>query len=258
MFLRLGGILNTFIEATFITFIRQLPITFCYLFVLPNLLGGLPVYFIGYYGYGTSITTPSEQYSPHLFRSYISSNPFAEERSVRMSRFDGCMHTGFLLGTALSEPLLQRFGFLANYLVNISCGGFALLWLIFYVRDPPRDVSSSPPPPRIRWRRPSFFRRSTLKAGIAQLLLMSREMTATLLQPRAGSLRMLFILQLLSYGLYLFVGPHENLGFFFMKKVFTTEFSTARYADYRMMQSIGCILGLLLFMPFVVNKLKLR
>jgi hypothetical protein len=49
--------------------------------------GGDSVYYLGFYSYGTSITTPSE-------------------RATRLARFDGAEQLGILLGTFLSPIIL--------------------------------------------------------------------------------------------------------------------------------------------------------
>ena len=64
-------------------------------------------------------------------------------RAVRMSRFDGCGAIGGLLGTCASDWLTENFTFVGNYLVGLSCSLMALLWMIFYVRDPPPRVETA-------------------------------------------------------------------------------------------------------------------
>lgn len=77
-----------------------------------------------------------------------------------LSRYDGSYHIGALLGTAVSDPVLQKFGFLGNYTILMCCNVFVVLWITFYIKDPPlpdagcraedEDASSTPEQPSLR------------------------------------------------------------------------------------------------------------
>lgn len=76
-----------------------------------------PIYYLGVYGYGTSVTT-------------------TEERASRLARLDGVETLGYLLGATLAPITLRAKGPNANFLVAILSCFLALIYLILSVDEP--------------------------------------------------------------------------------------------------------------------------
>ena len=76
-----------------------------------------PVYYMGIYSYGASITQH-------------------DERATRLARLDGIERVGLLIGIALSPILLDNIGIYANFAISVLCSGGALAYMTFVVKEP--------------------------------------------------------------------------------------------------------------------------
>ena len=56
-----GILVGTLIDIVNLAFIRQFPLEMWYLSCVYTLFGGVPVYYLGHYAFGASITEPDER-----------------------------------------------------------------------------------------------------------------------------------------------------------------------------------------------------
>jgi hypothetical protein len=145
-------------------------------------MGGAAVYYMGYYGYGTSITGP-------------------DDRAIVLARFDGVEALGSLIGTAISNVVFVAIGYYGSYSIRTACMIFSTAWIYFYLKEP--VVQKEDTKRRTIRESDSFVQRArkTLNRYIWTPL---KEMTESVLKRRQGSLRLLLYIQLFVYSLYWF------------------------------------------------------
>lgn len=85
------------------------------------------------------------------------------------------------------------------------------------------------------WRHLSIYKHSQALQVSFGVNSLSFSQFKVLVKNREGSLRLLLLLQMIAYALYMVAIPHEGLGYLFMKKNFP-NFTSSGYAEYRMMQ----------------------
>ena len=101
-------------------FIEQLPLETFLFGNLISLFGGFTFYFLGTYGFAMKVSAP-------------------KARASTITRYGGFEVLGVILGTFLSPILLQEFSALTNYSIKIACTFIALIYVIFFVKEPQKS-----------------------------------------------------------------------------------------------------------------------
>ena len=226
----LGSFFASFVDILNYAFLESLPMEFLYLNTLYDFMGGMSVYYLGYYGFGSSITNP-------------------EERAVRLARFDGFERGGMIVGIALSPAAFKAIGYYGCYAVRTSCYAVAIIYLIFMVKEPiirkKREESEG---------REKFSPAKLLRRYVWDPF---KEMLGTLLLKREGRLQLLLYLQLCAYGTWLFALEVKALLYLFADTSYL-DFDGEDWARYGVLDNIGGVVGLMVFMPVFSGWLKLH
>ena len=123
----------------------------------------MSVYYLGFYGYGASITN-------------------AKNRTSRLARFDGTEQIGMLLGTLLSPLVFSALGYLGCFVLKSAFYTIALVYVIFFVSEPIQKTERDTKPRR------SVFRKVT--GFLSEFLVLPfLAMVKTLIRPRPRHLR---------------------------------------------------------------------
>jgi hypothetical protein len=192
------------------------------------LFGGQAVYYMGYYGYGASITS-------------------LDNRAALLARYDGLEQGGMLLGTLLSPLAFQVIGYLGCYLVKLVLFILALTYLIIFVREPiksPKKVASENRPSKPFF---GFFKKYLIQPFL--------QILNTIFQKRPRGLRKLLFVQLFVYALYWFlVDQNEQMQLYFLHII--PDFSSSDFSLYVAFIKVVSMISLLLVLPIMSKVFK--
>ena len=221
-----GGIINY-------AFLESLPLEFFFVDTIPSFFGGLIVYYLGQYGYGASVTEP-------------------DERAHRIARLDGSEYVATLIGTLLSPIIAEHIGYFGNYGFFAGLAFLAVLYLHFFVKEPPRKKQEAEGVENQLL--PSTEKPSVLYVFLVQPLIDMKELIC---KKRTTLLAALIIIQLLIYCTYIFVlNAYTSLLYLYMRIQFD-GFSAEKYAYFSVTMNVCSIIFMLVVMPIVGGKFKL-
>lgn len=214
-----GAVLSAIFSTVNYAFINVLPLEFFYFDYFWQFLGGSPIYYLGIYGYGATVSRP-------------------EERAKKLARFDALELLGTLAGTLLSPVVYNAWGYYGTYICYLSLTFAAFLQCLFFTTEP-ITVSVE-----------KKGSRKPHKLVQMYLVKPTVDMFKALVQKRSGTLRCLLWLQLFLYGgLWLNLVGRGN-EYLYLQKIFE-GYSGTSYAMYRAgMQALSAF-TLLLIMPII-------
>ena len=214
IFTALSGIINY-------AFIETLPLEFFYLETISSFFGGLDLYYLGVYSYGTSVTT-------------------TENRAYRISRLDGVETIAMVTGTLLSSLIYERIGFYGNYGI---CGGFIVIaatYLKLFVKEPIKRQ-------KIESKK---SKRDILFSVFAKPMI---DIKNFIIAKRSRILTFLITFQLFVYCAYVIVYNSNTLLFLYMMDKFS-GFTPSDFAYFSVSMSVGNAFFLMIVMPIVSGK----
>ncbi len=226
----IGFLLSGIFEIIFYTFEHQLPIYFWYLTLTFQFMGGMGVYYLGYYGFGATVAS-------------------ADKRAMQLARFDGAERVGSLLGSLVSNVVYESLGSYGNYFIRTGCTSFYLLWLIFYIKEPVAVKET---------KKIEDHRTLGQKIGTTftrYIITPLKDMGSALVRSRPGRLRVLLYVSLSVYALYASLFPmYELLYVYGIKAV--PGFDNGTYAMYNAFADLCNIITLLFVLPVVMPRIK--
>ena len=164
-----GHLLDTVIAIVNYAFYRSLPLEMLYLQNMYWLFGGLPVYYLGMYPYGSLITEP-------------------KDRPARLARFDGTEILAQMAFSPLGGIVYQYGGYYACQGIRMVTTVLALLYLFFFVKNVKEHKTTNTN---------QDLERRSKQPGVASTLFTSTwQMLKSLFRRRNKNLRMLVILQI--------------------------------------------------------------
>ena len=198
-------------------FIEILPLEFFYLENIFHLFGGTPVYYLGYYAYGTIIAKP-------------------EERANTLARFDGFERVGSLLGVAVSPLIFVHMGRFGNYGLELLCVIISIVYTIYLV--PNNDITAE--------KDTSNFVRQFVFNPL-------KDMLKTIFKWRPNGIHWLIFIQILNYAIYCFCFEETGMRYLFLQKTF--HIGPVEYAILNTFTNVLYSIGLLFVFP-IINKFK--
>lgn len=229
----LGRILGKTVHLFHLIFYSEFPVWGYYFTEMSDLMGGIPIYYMGVYGYGSNTVDQVK-------------------RASRLARFDGVEQVAYLIGAALSPIVFRAFGswgsFLSGIVVNI-----AALWILIYHTPEPivlkeetgtfKDSNSSDT---------TFSKMAKLfHRCVTQPL---KETHVTLVQKRANGLRKVLYLAFFNYAMYLFIINITSLEYLYLKLVFP-GFTGEDMAIYKVLTKTFVLITMFVLMPYFNGKL---
>ena len=193
-------------------FIEEVPLQFFYFESLGAFFGGTAVFYLGVYGYGTSVSQ-------------------AKARASTLARYDGMETLGLIFGTLLSPVILQRFNPTAVYICKIGTTLFVILYLIFLVKEPKRNYER--------------VRKSKAQMVIQPLV----DMIKAIFKTRPNKLHILLAIQFYCFGSYWFAVNEKQLRYLYLNK--TLDFDGVDFAWITVFTTSINTVGLLLVLPFL-------
>ena len=224
-----GNLLAGISDIFMYVFMEQLPLEFFYLEQLYSLLGGAPVYSLGFYGYGSSITTFTE-------------------RASRLARYDGTEAFALLCGTSLAPVLANTLGSLWTLILR-SVLVMCTLGYMMFVPEPIKRKESGDATKSL------FDKVKDLV--IRGIMIPIYQMLKTIFQRRPGNLRLLILVKLFVYGLYTFMFNFYNVMYLYMLNILEI-FDGNDYAYFLVYRNLLFMTGLFVVMPILSGKLKLH
>ena len=221
-FMALSGIINY-------AFIETLPLEFLYLENISAFFGGLDLYYLGVYSYGTSVTT-------------------TENRAYRISRLDGTETIAMVIGIYVSSIVYETLGFYGNY---GFCGGLAIIAVIYltlFVKEPNSDKEakrSDEPAKESKW-----SKCAVLYLIFAKPLI---DIKSFIFKKRTAMVSLVIAIQLFLYCAYIIVYNSSSLTFLYMLDKFT-GFTASEFAYFSVSMSLGNAFFLIIIMPIVSGK----
>jgi len=219
MFPMIGTLIAHIMAVINYSFIDELPLEFFYMEILSGVFGGYAVYYMGVYSFGTNVTT-------------------SEERARRLARLDGVEVLSNMIGTLLSPILKDKVGFLGTYGFGSLSVVFALLYLVFMVKEPMSLEKES---------RPSFS--ELLKVSI---VIPVQGLKSIFVKKRIPGLRPLILLQVILFTMYWMMAEAGPLGYNFLRLVFD-GFCGEDYAIYMLIYQVASTFYLFIVIPIFVN-----
>jgi hypothetical protein len=179
--------------------------------------GGYAVYYLGVYSYGTTVTQ-------------------APERAYRLTRLDGIESLASIVGTLASPYISLRLGFYGSFVSSGLLHALALAYLIFVVKEPLKGSPANV----LHDSKAEGATKNTRKRVLAKvscfceavLLTPLKGMKSVLTKERKPALKLLIVLQFLSYSVYIFSYQAFRLTYLYMSLVFD-DFSPKDFAFYQ-------------------------
>ena len=246
LFPLIGDLIRVLLNIVNYAFIETLPLEFFYFDSIASFFGGSTVYYLGVYSYGTTVTKP-------------------EERAHRLARLDGIETLASVVGTLLSPFIFKQLGYFGNY--AISCGFFALsiIYLIFIVKEPiirkEKEVKLITEKKKIK--EPSTLELLSklfvkIKSFFFKAIVVPLQgMKSVITRDRKSVLKMLILLQLFCYGLYLFTLQMHSITYLYLLLVFD-GFTETDYALLNIAMSVVAFVYLMIIMPIFSGKLQVH
>ncbi|XP_059092418.1 proton-coupled folate transporter-like isoform X1 [Tigriopus californicus] len=229
----LGRILGKTVHLLHLMFYHELPIWAYYFTELSDIMGGIPIYYMGVYGYGSNTVDQAK-------------------RAARLARFDGVEQVAYLTGAALSPVVFRAFGCWGSFLSGITINIAALLILVLRTPEPIvpkeeksifKDANSSD----------TTFSKITrlFHRCVTQPL---SETKATLAKKRDHGLRTVLYLAFFNYAIYLLVLNINSLEYLYLKLVFP-GFTGEDMAVYKVLTKTFVLITMFILMPYFNGKL---
>ena len=196
-------------------FLDGLPIEFFYTINIYFFFGGVSVFYLGSYSYG-------------------SLNFNDKNRAPALARYDGVEVSGMLAGTALSPIILFSIGAFGNYGIKIGSGLIAICYITIFIPHKPSEKITSN----------NIF--------MDLLILPLIDMIKTLLKRRPRGMHWLIAIQMFAFALYWFVVQEFHLRYLYMLKTFD-GFDGTSYSWYIIFSNACSIVGLLVLIPIMSN-----
>ena len=219
----LGSAFGTFFSLINYIWIRELPTEFFFITgdFWYSVLGGNPVYYLGTYGYGASISKEAK-------------------RASLLARYDAMELLGLMAGSLLSPTVFNSLGYYGSYLTLFFCCLAALTDLKFRVTEPVKKTE--------------FKYEGLWKFYQKMFIWPVKAMFQTISKKRRGNLRFLLLIQLLAYGLFWFNYQWPfSMEYNYMLLVFK-DFTADQYSYYyAVMQTL-----MSLFLLFVMPRIKVH
>ena len=203
---------------TILTFFENAPFELFYFERLWSFFGGMSVYYLGAYGFGSKISTE-------------------KNRSARLARLDGSEQMAVVFGSYLSPKVFQVFGYTGSFAVRIVTDVIAILWMIIMVKEPPSS------PAAINDEKSNPLTKFVIRPFV--------EMLKTVFKKRET--RYLILLQLFAYGLYWLAFQEIYLEYFYLYEKFSIE--SESYSSFYSVKTLAYSFGLLVVMPLISQKL---
>ncbi|TRY80252.1 hypothetical protein TCAL_13569, partial [Tigriopus californicus] len=235
-----GLVLTSLLEILNLVFIDTFPIEVFYVEHVHSFFGGMSVYYLGFYGFGTSATN-------------------SKERTSRLARFDGVEQAGALIGTFLSPILFSAVDYIGCYGIRAGCRILGLVYLLFIVREPLKKkgkifkTTVDSPDGSRNMTCLEMFWEGMMSLFIRPVI----GMIQTIIRSRPNRLRPLLWLQLLIYGIYFFEMESGALMYIYAIKAIPNYDGTIHSYMNIMMKILGT-LALLFVIPLLSLKLKLH
>eukprot|EP00095_Tigriopus_kingsejongensis_P000772 maker-scaffold67_size430214-snap-gene-1.17 protein:Tk00772 transcript:maker-scaffold67_size430214-snap-gene-1.17-mRNA-1 annotation:"solute carrier family 46 member 3-like isoform x1" len=229
----LGRIVGKSIHVLSAIFYYELPLWMYYFTEFHELMGGIPIYYMGVYGYGSNTVKQ-------------------EKRAARLARFDGVEQIANVVGLALSPIAFMTTGYLGSFLMGTGCNILALLYLIFYTPEPIltredkgilKCLDSNDP---LGTKAKKMLHRVMVTPIV--------DMCTTIFKRRAFNLRMIMFLAFANYGIYLFTLGNNRLQYLYLKRVFP-NFKGEDMAIYNVIVKTFALINLFVLMPLFNGKM---
>ena len=200
-------------------FIDVLPLEIFYFERAWAIFGGGAVFYLGVYGYGTSITEPNS-------------------RASTLGRIDGFEVIGKISGTLMSPVILNQLSATYSYSFKICCTVMALIYVALMVKTPPN--------------KPMTKMKKNFKS--IDLFTPLFDMVKTLFTKRPKKLHWILLVQFSMYAIYCASYEEELLRYLFLQKSFGFTGTDFAYLTV-FITSINSI-GLLVILPILSQLLK--
>ncbi|TRY81172.1 hypothetical protein TCAL_13740 [Tigriopus californicus] len=235
-----GATLTSLLEILNLVFIDVFPTQFFYVEQLYSFFGGMSVFYMGFYGYGSSASNP-------------------QDRTTRLARFDGVEQAGGLIGTLLSPVLFSAIGYLGCYSIRAVLRFLALVYVIFIAKEPHqrkgklfKTTKQTPDGSR------SMSYLEVFWEGIMSIFIRPIiGMIQTVVRDRPKWLRLLLWMQLFIYGIYWFIAEENALIYLYAIKIIPNYDGTVHSYHQIMLQIVGMVI-LLFVMPIICLKAQLH
>ena len=162
-------------------FIEDVPLEFFWFESLGSIFGGGAVFYLGVYGFGTLVSQD-------------------DARASTLARYDGLETLGLIFGTLLS-PLVLSQSAIAAYACKIGTSGFAILYLVFIVKEPAKPKTKK-------------VVRTKMQILVKPLV----DMVRAIFKIRPNKLHLLLAIQFYCFGSYWFSIEEKNLRYLYLNK----------------------------------------
>ena len=162
-------------------FIEDVPLEFFWFESLGSIFGGGAVFYLGVYGFGTLVSQD-------------------DARASTLARYDGLETLGLIFGTLLS-PLVLSQSAIAAYACKIGTSGFAILYLVFVVKEPAKPKTKK-------------VVRTKMQILVKPLV----DMVRAIFKIRPNKLHLLLAIQFYCFGSYWFSIEEKNLRYLYLNK----------------------------------------
>ncbi|XP_059097126.1 lysosomal proton-coupled steroid conjugate and bile acid symporter SLC46A3-like [Tigriopus californicus] len=235
-----GSTLTSLLEILNLVFIDVFPTQVFFVEQLYSFFGGMSVYYMGFYGYGSSASNP-------------------KERTTRLARFDGVEQTGSLIGTLLSPVLFSAVGYLGCYSIRAVLHFLALVYMIFIAKEPHqrkgklfKTTKQTPDGSR------SMSYLEVFWEGIMSIFIRPIiGMIQTVLRDRPKWLRLLLWIQLFIFAIYWFLWEENAILYLYALKCIPGYDGTI-HSFYQLMMRVIGMLALLFVMPLICLKAQVH
>ena len=226
----IGSIISKLVYLLGTIFFGSLPIEFFYLGTAWDIFGGIPIYYMGVYGYGSS----------------SASQP---QRATTLARYDGVEQASVMLGTAVSPLVFELSGYSGSFVTGLIGNIAALVALVYFAPEPVikkklEEVKSQP------------------KKGITFYLTRFvvtpiKEMLTCLLKRRESILRTFLLLAFFNYGIYLFILQGREIAYLYMLRKFP-GFTGSDHAMFTVIMKCGTLVSLFVIIPYFSGRLQVH
>ena len=200
-------------------FIRDLPLQFFYFESLGSVFGGGAIFYLGVYGLGTLVSQDNA-------------------RASTLARYDGLETLGLIFGTLLS-PLVLRQSRIAAYACKIGTSAFAILYLVFIVKEPAKPKTQK-----------------VVRTKTQTLVKPLVDMVRAIFKTRPNKLHILLAIQFYCFGSYWFAIEEKNLRYLYLNK--TMDFDGVAFSWLTVFMTICNSVGLLMVLPFLSHFCKMQ
>ena len=227
----LGMFLGSLVDLVIMIFVRELPVEMWLISSLAGFFGGQTIYYMGYYGLGSSITTD-------------------EERTSRLARFDGVEQFGAIIGTIMSPLIFTYLGNYGSFIATAIFHGAAFIYVPLFVKEPLQEKQKTALPSVEGYSWPIRFLQR-------YFIIPFRQIMTTLFKKRENGLRSLLLLQLAIYAMYWFLFEQRSMLYLWLLKVIE-GYDGTDYAVYNMVSHGLGVFSLFFIMPVISGHFQLN